>query len=200
MGNFLFVILVIIALVKPNLSSGKLKGKIIVDRELSDLSSFIVWIEKGKNLPSPKIKSKNKLKSMNQKNKTFYPKILAINIFDTVSFKNLDPIFHNVFSLHPKNKFDLGNFKGGNKFSDDLKNILKGDKQYYHKFKNPGKVPIYCNIHPDMYGIIYIFDHHYFSSTNFLGEFELPSLPKGNWVLMTDSPHFQRPHKKIINV
>jgi plastocyanin len=47
---------------------------------------------------------------MNQKNKEFVPDLLAICAGSTVSFPNLDPIFHNVFSLSRPREFDLGNY------------------------------------------------------------------------------------------
>ena len=50
---------------------------------------------------------------MIQKNKTFKPHVLAIEVGTTVDFPNLDPIFHNVFSLSSTRMFDLGNYPKG---------------------------------------------------------------------------------------
>jgi plastocyanin len=45
-----------------------------------------------------------------QQNRRFLPDILWIPAGSTVSFPNLDPIFHNVFSLSKPKEFDLGNY------------------------------------------------------------------------------------------
>src|ERR1700722_14451114 len=48
--------------------------------------------------------------SMEQKDRRFIPELLVIPVGSTVSFPNLDPIFHNVFSLSKPKSFDLGNY------------------------------------------------------------------------------------------
>ena len=44
---------------------------------------------------------------MEQVNRRFQPDLLAIPAGSTVSFPNMDPIFHNVFSLSKPKAFDL---------------------------------------------------------------------------------------------
>src|SRR5579863_6195699 len=48
--------------------------------------------------------------TMEQRNKQFAPDLLAISAGSAVSFPNLDPIFHNVFSLSKVKELDLGNY------------------------------------------------------------------------------------------
>src|SRR6202011_6280258 len=50
---------------------------------------------------------------MEQNNRQFVPEILVLPIGSTVSFPNLDPIFHNVFSLSKPRSFDLGYYPAG---------------------------------------------------------------------------------------
>lgn len=45
---------------------------------------------------------------LRQKNKSFEPRLPTITKGSTVEFPNLDPWFHNVFSLSNGKKFDLG--------------------------------------------------------------------------------------------
>src|SRR5688572_4296343 len=45
---------------------------------------------------------------LEQKEKTFSPLVLAVPVGSSVEFPNLDPIFHNVFSLSTPEPFDLG--------------------------------------------------------------------------------------------
>ncbi|PAJ71827.1 methylamine utilization protein [Pseudoalteromonas sp. NBT06-2] len=71
-----------------------------------------------------------------QKNKDFTKKVLTIKKGDIVKFKNLDPFFHNVFSLSDVKFFDLGSFPQG-----DFKEIV---------FEETGEVGVECAIHPNM--------------------------------------------------
>ena len=50
---------------------------------------------------------------MDQENRRFSPETLVIQAGSKVSFPNLDPIFHNVFSLSSPKTFDLGNYPKG---------------------------------------------------------------------------------------
>ena len=45
-----------------------------------------------------------------QQGETFIPHVLPVTVGTTVGFPNLDPIFHNVFSLSRPSTFDLGRF------------------------------------------------------------------------------------------
>ena len=56
---------------------------------------------------------------------------------DTVSFKNGDPFFHNIFSLSELQTFDLGSYPAG-----EARAV---------KFDVTGTVDVECAIHPDMH-------------------------------------------------
>jgi plastocyanin len=71
-----------------------------------------------------------------QKDKDFTKKVLTIKKGDTVSFKNLDPFFHNVFSLSDAKFFDLGSFPQG-----ESKKVV---------FEEAGEIDVECAIHPNM--------------------------------------------------
>ena len=77
---------------------------------------------------------------MEQKNKQFVPHLLVVPVGSTVEFPNLDPFFHNVFSLFNGRRFDLGLYETG--------------KSQAVKFSREGVSYIFCNIHPEMGGII----------------------------------------------
>jgi plastocyanin len=77
-----------------------------------------------------------------QKDKQFVYKgekvaTLQIKVGDVVEFKNVDPYFHNVFSLSDINMFDLGSYAQG--------------KSKSVKFEKRGKIEIECAIHPQMH-------------------------------------------------
>jgi plastocyanin len=47
---------------------------------------------------------------LDQQSRRFSPDLVVIPAGSSVSFPNLDPIFHNVFSLSKAKSFDLGNY------------------------------------------------------------------------------------------
>ena len=57
-----------------------------------------------------------------------------------VNFRNLDPFFHNVFSVTPGSEFDLGAYPQG-----ESKPVT---------FKKPGLVEVECAMHPEMKMVI----------------------------------------------
>src|SRR3954468_1072696 len=48
-----------------------------------------------------------------QKDKMFSPHLLVVPAGSSVEFPNLDPFFHNVFSLFNGKRFDLGLYESG---------------------------------------------------------------------------------------
>jgi plastocyanin len=82
---------------------------------------------------------------IDQKDKTFLYKddkieTLKIKVGDTVRFRNMDPYFHNVFSLSDAQIFDLGSYPRG--------------QSKAVKFLKPGKVLVECAIHPQMHMVV----------------------------------------------
>jgi plastocyanin len=61
---------------------------------------------------------------------------LRVKVGDSVSFRNDDPHFHNIFSLSDTHSFDLGSYP-------------KGEARTV-KFDKEGEVDVECAIHPSM--------------------------------------------------
>jgi plastocyanin len=79
--------------------------------------------------------------TVEQKDKNFVYKgakaeALKIKVGDVIQFKNMDPYFHNVFSLSDAKMFDLGSYPKG-----QSKSVT---------FDKTGKVEVECAIHPQM--------------------------------------------------
>jgi plastocyanin len=79
--------------------------------------------------------------TVEQKDKTFIVngakvETLKIRVGDVVWFKNMDPYFHNVFSLSDAKLFDLGSYPQG-----QARSVT---------FDKAGKVEVECAIHPQM--------------------------------------------------
>jgi len=106
---------------------------------------------------------------MDQRNETFVPHVLAIRTGTTVDFPNSDRIYHNVFSLSPTRKFDLGRYAVG--------------RSKAVRFDRPGVVRVFCDIHSHMSAFILVFAHRYFAVTQPDGTFQLPPVPAGTYML-----------------
>ena len=100
------------------------------DLEQSDLARTAVYLE-GDSLPGGPITVE-----VNQKNRRFDPELIVAPVGSTISFPNLDPIFHNVFSLSKTKSFDLGYYP-----KNDTRKVT---------FDKPGVVQVYCHLHPNM--------------------------------------------------
>jgi plastocyanin len=107
--------------------------------------------------------------SMAQKDKRFVPTVLAVQVGDTVSFPNLDPFFHNVFSYSKVKRFDLGRYAEG--ASAEV------------VFDQPGVAQVYCEIHSSMRAYIHILDTPYFAVSDEQGRFHVTGVPEGHYRL-----------------
>jgi plastocyanin len=106
---------------------------------------------------------------LRQKNKSFEPHLLVVTKGSLVDFPNLDPWFHNVFSLFNGKKFDLGLYEAGS-------------SRTVH-FDRAGVSYIFCNIHPEMSAVVVVVSSPYFTQVNRSGDFSIPSVPPGRYTL-----------------
>lgn len=74
--------------------------------------------------------------TISQKNKMFSQADISIKVNDTLVFVNDDTVHHNVMSLDPENKFNLGSLKPGSSTPVT--------------FKTAGDFTVLCAIHPTM--------------------------------------------------
>lgn len=103
---------------------------------------------------------------MSQIDKQFSPRSLVVQRGTKVVFTNLDPIFHNVFSLTPGNSFDLGTYR-------------KGDSPRPVVMNKPGLIKVFCNLHPQMIGHVLVVPNGFFAKVNKDGTFKIPGVPVG---------------------
>jgi plastocyanin len=104
-----------------------------------------------------------------QKNKAFEPHLLVVTRGSTVEFPNHDPWFHNVFSLFNGKRFDLGLYEAGTSRTV--------------RFDREGVSFIFCNIHPEMSAVVVVLGSPYFATTNKQGDFTIPEVPAGRYML-----------------
>jgi plastocyanin len=134
-------------------------------RSLSDYSGVVVWLER----PGATPQLTTQRVKMLQRDKTFEPHVLAIGVGTTVDFPNLDPIFHNAFSVYNGQLFDVGLYPPG--------------KSRSIRFVRPGFVRVFCNIHSTMSAVIAVMDTPLFAVTKEDGRFEIPGVPEGPFEL-----------------
>jgi len=104
---------------------------------------------------------------MRQQDKRFEPHLLVVPVGSSVRFPNLDPWFHNVFSLYRGKRFDLGLYQAGSQKSV--------------QFDRPGPSYIFCNIHPEMSAVILAVNSHYIGVSVSSGNIAIADVPPGHY-------------------
>jgi plastocyanin len=108
--------------------------------------------------------------SMDQRQESFVPNLLAITVGATVDFPNNDRTYHNVFSLSKPKRFDLGRYAAG--------------RSKAVRFDRPGIVRVFCDIHSHMNAFILVFSHRYFSVADGQGRYQIDHVPPGSYTLV----------------
>ena len=104
---------------------------------------------------------------LEQKDRRFVPELLVIPAGSSVSFPNLDPIFHNVFSLSKAKSFDLGYYP-----KDQTRTVT---------FPEPGIIFVNCHLHPNMVASIVVTPNSWAARSNRAGQFSIRDMPAGKY-------------------
>jgi hemoglobin len=104
-----------------------------------------------------------------QRNREFAPRLLAVPVGSTVSFPNFDSIYHNVFSRSDARPFDLGLYKSGQ--AREL------------AFDREGIVRVGCNLHANMSATVVVVSAPHYAITDRRGHFLFRSLEPGRYRL-----------------
>ncbi len=115
-------------------------------------------------------------KTLAQKDQAFSARVLPCVVGTTVDFPNMDPIYHNVFSVSPVKRFDLGKYPRG--------------KSKQVRFTKAGLVPVFCDIHSNMACFIVVLPNRAFVKPDATGAFALPALPGGTYTVKAWHPDF----------
>jgi plastocyanin len=127
----------------------------------ASLADFVVSVEDLQGgFSSPK-----DVAFMDQKELKFVPHVLVIPVGTTVEFPNSDIVSHNVFSISPAKRFNLGLYVRGT-----IRRIT---------FDQPGIVELLCNVHLDMSGYIVVLANPYFSRVAPDGTYRITGVPPG---------------------
>ncbi|MDQ7089997.1 MAG: hypothetical protein Q9M50_05060 [Methylococcales bacterium] len=108
---------------------------------------------------------------VSQKNTRFSEPLLIVRSGDTIEWLNNEAkeIDHNIFSLSPLNRFDLGLGVKGSTLS--------------HVFKKTGVLNYYCSVHKEMEGKIVILPSRHYQLLTQPGHFKIDNIPEGQWTL-----------------
>jgi plastocyanin len=120
---------------------------------------------------------------LSQAQQQFTPRVLVVRAGTTVDFPNLDPIYHNVFSVSPARRFDLGKYPRG-----DSRAVT---------FPRPGVINVYCDIHSDMAAFIVVTPNRAFAQPDEDGAYQLPPLPPGRYTLVWWHPDFPGGRREV---
>jgi plastocyanin len=110
-------------------------------------------------------------KQVIQKELTFVPALLPIQVGTRVEFPNLDDDYHNIFSYSPAKRFDLGRYR------PDEKPVPS------QVFDAAGLVTLRCDIHEHMRALVLVLATPHFATTDTEGRYRLTGLPAGRYTL-----------------
>jgi plastocyanin len=134
-----------------------------------DAAQVVVWLAPLDALQRVRTASARAHFRLVQRNKRFEPGLLVIPVGSVVDFPNADPWFHNVFSLYRGKRFDLGLYQAG--------------AQRSVKFDRIGPSYLFCNIHPEMTGVVLAIDSEFFGISDRAGHYSITGVPPGKYLL-----------------
>jgi plastocyanin len=152
-------------------AAGNVKGTLPVS-DAQEAQRTVIYIEEipEGSLPAP---PSTPIK-LSQRGARFSPAVMPLFKGTSVDFTNDDWVTHNVFSKSKVKPFDLG---------------LYGKEQgKVLKFEDPGRVEIFCAIHPRMSAVLLVLQNPYFTKPSEDGSFTLPNVPAGEWKLRVYRP------------
>lgn len=119
-----------------------------------------------------------------QKDKQFSPQVAVVQKGTSVSFPNLDAVFHSVFSTSGRNSFDLGSYRSG----DPARSVT---------LTTPGVVEVFCNIHAKMNAAILVVPGPLYTKVAPDGSFRLENVPVGARRIVAWTPNAKPVQQKV---
>jgi plastocyanin len=116
---------------------------------------------------------------VSQKDLKFQPFMTIVPVGSNVSFPNLDPTKHHVYSFSPAKKFEL--------------KLFAKDQSRTVNFDRPGVVALGCNIHDQMSAYIVVTDSAWTARTNAQGVVSFADAPNAPARLSVFHPYLRAP-------
>lgn len=139
------------------------------ETSVTDTSDVVLWLvpsDRDAQPPAIALPSGHAPQIV-QRNKSFQPHVLAVEVGTVVDFPNKDPFFHNIFSLFDGQRFDLGLYESGSSRSV--------------RFDRAGVSFLFCNIHPEMSAVVVAVESPYFGTSDHAGHLTIPEVPDGRY-------------------
>ncbi|MBI3326247.1 MAG: methylamine utilization protein [Nitrospinae bacterium] len=143
------------------LGAATIAGHVADQESKTGVSNAVIWAEPPGEPPSVPPPPEHAV--MAQTAMTFVPHVLPILAGTTVEFPNQDTVYHNVYSLSRRKRFDIGLYQPGESRS--------------MTFREPGLVKIFCNIHDFMGAFILVLPSPYFTVSDAKGEYAIANIP-----------------------
>ena len=161
----------------PQRRLAAIDGKVSISG--GDLNDIYIFVENVRGAPA-----RGRTLEIKQENKQFSPRLAIVQAGTQVVFPNLDTVFHNVFSNSPKNAFDLGSYRAG-------------DKPRSVVMTSPGLVEVFCNVHQKMNANIMVVPNNLYTKVKSDGSFHIENVPVGARRLVAWSPGTRLVAQKI---
>jgi plastocyanin len=129
-------------------------------------SRVVIYLE-GPVLADPGTTGTQQIKQIDRR---FVPDMVVVPVGSSVSFPNMDPIFHNIYSLSKPKSFDLGSYDKG-----DTRKVT---------FPKPGIVEIYCHLHPNMAATVVVTPNRWYARPDSNGQYRIPNVPPGQYTIV----------------
>jgi plastocyanin len=134
-----------------------------------DASQVVVWLTPSGSTTMPHTAIDRPRYRLVQRNKRFEPSLLVVPVGSVVDFPNDDPWFHNVFSLYRGKRFDLGLYQAG--------------AQRSVRFDRIGPSYLFCNIHPEMTGVVLAVDSSLYAVSDKSGHYIIDGVVPGKYTM-----------------
>jgi len=141
----------------------------LVVGEKGALANVFVYVKTG--LERKRFAPPAEPATIDQRGCWFRPRVLGIQVGQTLTVVNSDPVTHNIHPVAHVNR-EWNHSQGA------------GDPPMSRRFLMPEiMIPVKCNIHSWMHTYIGVLDHPYFSVSAKDGRFEIRNVPPGDYVI-----------------
>ncbi len=147
----------------------ELGGDAEQDPLVYERSRVVIYLE-GQIPAAASSSSPAPAEQVQQLDRRFTPDLVVVPVGGAVSFPNMDPIFHNIYSLSKPKAFDLGSYD-------------KGETRRV-SFQKPGIEEIYCHLHPNMAATIVVTPNRYYARPDRTGKYSISDVPPGQYTLV----------------
>lgn len=171
-----------LASVSPSVAGTRVRGRVHLPlrtvstqsdgrsfREVVDPRDVVVYVTGAHSEDARRLGGRARRADVEIQGDGFAPRVVPIVVGSKVRFRNRDRVYHTVFSISPAGPFDLGNLAPGEKGETRL--------------ESPGIIHLFCQLHPAAAGFIVVCPNWYFARVDVSGEYRLPDLPRGSYVV-----------------